>query len=90
MAYHLESNELDHSTAARGLHSSASLIHVAASEQLAAGALHHCPVCGLPYLSESLLTPPRQTAITPGERLVFVCAQCGTYSVGVLDASPQA
>ena len=90
MAYHLECNEFNHSPAACGPHSSASLIHVAAYEQLAPGALHRCPVCGLSYVPESLLTPPRQAASTPDERLVFVCAQCGTCSVGALADSPQA
>jgi len=90
MAYHLEFNEFNHSPAAYGPHSSASLIHVAACEQLAPGALHRCPVCGLPYAPESLLTPPRQAATTPDERLVFVCAQCHTCSVGAPTASPQA
>jgi hypothetical protein len=84
MTDHLEPNAPGHSTTARGPHSSASLIQVAASEQLASGALRHCPVCGLPYVLESLLAPSQQTAITLDERLVFLCARCGAYSVGAL------
>jgi hypothetical protein len=90
MASQLEPDTLDSSAAACDLPSGASLIQVAASEQLAPGALYHCPVCARPYGPEHLLAVYRQAAMTPDERMVFLCARCGAYSVGMLPASPEA
>ena len=84
MAYHLAFNEADLPTGTRSSHSSAALIQVPASAQQAPGALHACPVCGQPYTTESLSAPSSQKPIRFDERLVFLCAECGTYAVGLL------
>ena len=67
----------------------ASLIHMAASEQQQPGALGRCPVCGTPYvLGAEPVTPPLpesasiESTESSEQRVVLLCPQCGTYSVG--------
>ena len=89
MIHYLGPNEPDHPNGVRGHNSGAALIHVPASAQQEPGALQRCPVCGQPYTLESLPALPQQPATTPGERLFLCCAQCGTYSVGLLAAQDE-
>jgi uncharacterized protein (DUF983 family) len=79
----------------RSTSESASLIHVPASEQQQPGALGRCPVCGTSYVlgAEPISKPlPEASALESAEaaqpaeasglRVVLLCPQCGTYSVG--------
>ncbi len=90
MMYHLQSDETDPHAAVLDLSSHAALIHVAACEQQEPAVLHCCPVCGQPYLPDSLLALHPPANISFDKRLVFACARCGTYSVGMLDAQHEA
>lgn len=84
MLYYLASDDVDQPIGGLPTGSSAALIQVPASAQQAPGALQHCPVCGQPYTSACLLPPSPQTGTPAEERLVLLCAACGTYSVGSL------
>ncbi len=98
MAYFPYTNSVEQPDEPQEAASSASLIHVPASEQMAPGAFRRCPVCGMSYAlggqviaepsleassTDSAAETPAQPAETTERRVVLRCAYCGTYSVGV-------
>lgn len=94
MSHRWDFNQSEQPNSRWGADSGAPRELVPASAQQAPDAIRHCPVCGQPYTSESLPAFSQQTPASSGaagergtaeERLILLCAFCGTYSVGRLD-----